>query len=259
MEFASMRIALVTGGTGGLGLATAKKFAEDGMTLIVADLDGEASRKAAAGLPGSGHVGVALDVSDEQAVIAAFDKVEAELGPIAVLAHFAGVLGAGGTATGIGLAESTVDDWDWVNRINGRGTFLCMREMARRRRARPVEHGRIITVSSAAGQMGGLQSGVAYSASKAAVLGLTKSAARDLGPIGVTVNAIAPGPIETPMLAQATGRPADGQKYNKLDALPLGRIGLPEEIAAAASYLASAGAAFVTGTTIDVNGGLHMH
>lgn len=254
-----MRIALVTGGAGGLGLATSTRFAEDGMTVVIADLDGAAAERAAGSLPGSGHLGLTLDVSDEAAVIAAFDKVETDLGPIAVLAHFAGMLGSGGIATGITLTDASLEDWDRVMKINARGTFLVVREMARRRRARSVEHGRIITVSSLAGQTGGLQSGAAYSASKAAVLGLTRTAARDLGNLGITVNAIAPGPIDTPMLAQATGQTNSGTKYTKLDAVPLGRVGEPDEIAAAASFLASIKAGFVTGATIDVNGGLFMH
>lgn len=250
-----MRIALVTGGSGGLGLATARRFASDGMTVALADIDGEAAQKAAAGLEGEGHRGLALDVSREEAVVAAFDLVEAAMGPVSVLAHFAGTLGAGGSAVGIPLSQSTAEDWDMVMAVNARGTFLCVREMARRRRATPVEHGRIITVSSLAGEVGGLQSGAAYSASKAAVLGLTRTAARDLGPIGITVNAIAPGPIDTPMLA----RSASGGAYTMLDSVPLRRIGTPDEIAEAASFLASVGAGFVTGATIDVNGGLLMH
>jgi len=254
-----MRIALVTGGTGGLGLATARQFARDGMIVVIADLDLAASAKAAAGLEGRGHRGVALDVSSEEKVAETFKAIESEVGPISVLAHFAGMLGAGGTATGISLIDSTVEDWDRVQSVNARGTFLCVREMARARRAKPVEHGRIITISSLAGQTGGLQSGAAYSASKAAVLGLTRTAARDLGSMGITVNAIAPGPIDTPMLAQATGTTSSGTKYTKLDSVPLGRVGVPEEIAAAASFLASINGGFVTGATIDVNGGLYMH
>lgn len=253
-----MRVALVTGGAGGLGLATARRFAADGLTVVVADLDRTAAEAAAKGLDGGGHRGLALDVTDEDAVATAFETVEREVGLVAVLVHFAGTLGAGRTAPGAALAESTVEDWDRVNHVNGRGTYLCVREMARRRRAQPLDHARIITVSSLAGQAGGLQSGIAYSASKAAVLGLTRSAARELGPFGVTVNAIAPGPIDTPMLAAATGETADGAKYSMLDAVPVGRIGEPEEIAAAAAYLAAPESGFVTGATIDVNGGLYM-
>ena len=254
-----MRIALVTGGAGGLGLATAKQFVKDGMTVVVADIDGAAAEKAAAALEGEGHRGIGFDAGDEQNVIAAFKQIEGEMGPISVLAHFAGILGSGGAATGISLADASLSDWDKVNGLNARGTFICVREMARCRRARPVEYGRIITVSSLAGQMGGLQSGVAYSASKAAVLGITRTAARDLASLGITVNAIAPGPIDTPMLAQVTGDTNTGAKYARLDSVPLGRVGVPEEIAAAASFLASINGGFVTGATIDVNGGIFMH
>jgi NAD(P)-dependent dehydrogenase (short-subunit alcohol dehydrogenase family) len=253
-----MRVALVTGGAGGLGLATAKQFAKDGMTVVVADVDRAASEKAAAQLGGSGHLGLALDVRSEEQIVATFTRIETEIGPISVLAHFAGILGAGGAAVGISFVDSTVDDWDKVQAVNARGTFLCVREMARRCRVKPVEHGRIIAISSLAGESGGLQAGAAYSASKAAVLGLVRTAARDLGSLGVTVNAIAPGPIDTPMLAQSSTPSKDGAKYSRLDSVPLGRVGEPEEIAAAASFLASIAGGYVTGATIDVNGGLLM-
>jgi 3-oxoacyl-[acyl-carrier protein] reductase len=252
-----MRIALVTGGAGGLGLATAKRFTKDGMTVALTDIDGTAVQKAVAELGGEGHRGLVLDVSNEDAVMAAFDRVEHEMGPISVLAHFAGIAGAGVATVGTVLARSTAEEWDRIMAVNARGTFLCVREMARRRGAVPVEHGRIITVSSIAGEQGGGQSGVAYSASKAAVLGLTRTAARDLGPLGITVNAIAPGPIETPMLTRTQSSP--NGSYSWIDMVPLRRIGTPDEIAATASFLASVGAGFVTGATIDVNGGLLMH
>ncbi len=252
-----MRIAIVTGGAGGLGLAVAKRLARDGLTVVVADLDADAAGAAAAELEGSGHSGLGLDVSDETSVAKMFDNIESKIGPIAVLAHFAGTAGSAVAEMGKLLALSTVDEWRRIMDVNALGTFLCVREMARRRGDRPVEHARIITVSSVAGIQGGGQSGVAYSASKAAVLGLTRTAARDLGPLGITVNAIAPGPIETPMLARTQKLP--GGSYPWIDALPLRRVGTPDEIAEAASFLASVGAAFVTGATIDVNGGLLMN
>ena len=252
-----MRIALVTGGAGGLGLATAQRFAREDMTVVVADIDEAKAKEAASTLEGSGHRGIALNVTDEALVKNVFLQIEDELGPISVLAHFAGTLGEGGIATGISLIDSSMADWMKVQEINSTGTYLCIREMARHRRARPVAHPRIIAVSSLAGQTGGLQSGAAYAASKAAVLGLMRTAARDLAPLGVTVNAIAPGPIDTPMLAQATGTGATG-KYTKMDSVPLGRVGEPREIAAAAAFLASVDAGFITGATIDINGGLFM-
>src|SRR4030088_1913818 len=107
-ERIDMRIALVTGGFGGLGFATAKQFAKDGMTVIIADLDGSMAEKAAVTLEGKGHRGIAFDAGNEQKVIAAFKQVEGEIGPVAVLAHFAGMLGTGGTATGISLADASL-------------------------------------------------------------------------------------------------------------------------------------------------------
>jgi 3-oxoacyl-[acyl-carrier protein] reductase len=249
-----MRLALVTGGAGAIGLAAAKRLARDGLRIIISDLDAAACERALSELDGAGHSGSAFDVSNERQVVEAFQRMESEQGPISVVAHFAGYLGDGGTTTGRTLANSTVADWNKVMAVNALGTFLCLREYARYRRTTGVTHGRVITISSMAGQTGGLQSGVAYSASKAAVLGIMRAAARDLAPLGITVNAIAPGPIDTPLLAQATGS-AD-VKYSRLDMVPLGRVGLPDEIAAAASFLASVDAGYVTGATIDVNGGI---
>lgn len=253
-----MRIALITGGAGGLGFATAERFVKDGMTVVIAELDGKLAEETAAKLPGKGHRGVQMNVADEASVAAAFAKVEKEVGPIAVVAHYAGMVGEGGLAKGIGIAESTLDEWERVNAVNGRGTFLVIREMARHRKEKPVEHGRIITTSSLAAQAGGLQSGGAYSAAKAAVLGLTKYAARDLARYGITVNSIAPGPIDTQMLAAATPASAGGAKYNAIDSIPLRRVGEPSEIAGAAAFLASVEGGYVTGATIDVNGGLYL-
>ncbi|MEC5320466.1 SDR family oxidoreductase [Brenneria populi subsp. brevivirga] len=254
-----MRIALVVGGAGGLGYATATRFAQAGMAVAIADLDGEAAGKLAAALPGQGHCAIPFNIADEASVISGFERIEREMGAVAVLAQFAGIIGAGGAGAGIALADATVEDWDRVQSVNARGTFLCIREMARRRRRLSVEHGRIITLSSGAGQLGSVQSGVAYSSSKAAIIGLTRVAARELAPLGITVNSIAPGPIDTPMLALAISATGEQRRYSSLDAVPLRRIGRPEEVASAAAYLASPEADYVTGTTLDVNGGIHMH
>lgn len=253
-----MRIALITGAAGGLGLASARRLAEDGLTIAVADLHAQAAERAAAGLPGQGHIGLACNVADEASVQAAFDTVEQRLGAVGVLACFAGVLSTQAAPGRLPTVEISVDEWEGVMRVNARGTFLCVREMLRRCSGRVVEHGRIVTVASLAGQVGGLQSGSAYSASKGAVLALSKVAAREAAPQGITVNTIAPGPIDTPMLHQTVPAGNEGQKYMGTAGVPLGRIGLPEEIAAAVSYLVSPGAGFVTGSTLDVNGGMSM-
>lgn len=255
---AATRVALITGGSGGIGLATAKRFVSDGMTVVIADLDETAATKAAASLEGRGHRGVRIDVADERSVVEVFDEVEEFVGPIAVLACFAGVLGQQADAGRPTIAQVPLEQWEQVFAVNARGCFLCIREMARRRERRPVEHGRIITVSSAAAQLGGYQSNGAYIASKGAVLSLTKAAARDLARLNITVNAISPGPIDTPMLREARGNTRGDEGFVNLDLLPAGRIGEPDEVAAAAAYLASKAAAFVTGSTLDVNGGLRM-
>lgn len=252
-----MRIALITGGASGLGLASARRLAEDGLTVAVADLRGGAAADAAATLPGHGHVGIELDVTREDSVRSAFDVVQEKLGPVTVLACFAGILSTSPTPGRLPTTEISLGEWDAVMQVNARGAFLCIREMLRRTSA-PVEQGRIVTVASLAGQIGGLQSGAAYSASKGAVLALSKVVAREAAPLGITCNTIAPGPIDTPMLHQTVPPGQKGQKYLGTASVPLGRIGLPEEIAAAVGYLVSPGAAFVTGATLDVNGGLSM-
>ena len=253
-----MRIALITGGASGLGLASARRLADDGLRVAVADLKADAAIAAAAQLPGSGHIGLGLDVTSEASVSAAFDAVGSRLGPVSVLACFAGILSASPTPGRLPTTDISLAEWDAVMQVNARGSFLCIREMLRRVNGQPVEQGRIITVASLAGQIGGLQSGAAYSASKGAVLALSKVAAREAAPLGITVNTISPGPIDTPMLHQTVPPEQQGQKYLGTANVPLGRIGLPDEIAAAVGYLVSPGAAFVTGATLDVNGGMSM-
>lgn len=253
-----MRIALITGGGSGLGLATAKRLALDGMRVAIADLDGDAAKEAADKLDGSGHLGCQVDVCSERGVADMFEHVETQLGPVAALLNFAGILSTNREPGRPSLAETTLDEWTRVMTVNATGTFLCIREMARRRALIPAEGGRIVTLASIAGQVGGLQSGLAYSSSKGAILALSKSAARELAPLGITVNIIAPGPIDTPMLRRTSPTTNGEWHYGAVSQVPLGRIGRPEEIAAAAAYLVSPDAAFVTGATLDVNGGLVM-
>ena len=249
-----MRVALVTGGASGLGLATAQRFTADGMAVVVADLDASRALETAATLPGGGHWGLRMDVADEQSVHQRFEQVEARCGPVAVLACFAGISSKDGTRKSVALVDIGLDEWEAIMAVNARGTFLCVREMMRRRSRQPVEQGRIIVISSTAGQFGSIRAGPAYGASKGAVLSLMKVAAREAAPLGMTVNAIAPGSIDTPMLKRILG----DDTAPIAAAVPLKRIGTPDDVAAAASYLASAGAAYVTGATIDVNGGSQM-
>ena len=249
-----MRVALFSGGVSGLGLATAQRFAANGLAVIVADLDGTRALETAATLPGAGHWGIGMDVADEQSVTAGLKAAEGRSGPVAVLACFAGISSNHSARKSVALVDTEMDEWEAVPRVNARGTFLCVREMMRRRMRQAVEHGRIIVVSSVAGQFGGVQSGSAFSASKGAIFALMKVAAREAAPMGMTVNALAPGSIDTPMLTQILG----DETAPITAAIPLQRIGTPDDVAAAASYLASPEAAYVTGATIDVNGGMQM-
>lgn len=247
------RLALITGGAGGLGLASAQALAGAGCRIAIADQEGAAAQAAAATLTGDGHLGLGMDVTSEASVRAGFDRVEAELGPVAILATFAGLLI--GTGPRARIADMPVQDWDRTFQVNARGTFLCLREMLRRRRAAPLPQARIVTVGSLAGHVGGVRGNAAYSASKGAVHTLTRSAATEGAAFGLTANCIAPGMIETGMLRQVL--PAEDEARGAA-AVPLGRIGRPEEIAALVAYLASPAAEFMTGATLDINGGQYL-
>lgn len=233
------RIALVTGAASGIGKECVRALREDG--LIVAETDRH----------GSDYV---MDVTDEAAVEATFDRVEAELGRIGVLVTCAGTMIAR-TRERPSLTQISAADWDETFRVNARGTFFAVRALLRRRLADPVPEGRIVTISSVAGQSGGARGGADYAASKAAVLALTKLAAREVAAIAMTVNSVAPGLVETPLFRSVNPPENDAQL---LAAVPLGRIAGPGEIAAAVRFLVSESAAYITGSVIDVNGGSRM-
>jgi 3-oxoacyl-[acyl-carrier protein] reductase len=233
------RVALITGAASGIGAACARALTIEGLTVAITD------RHATPFL---------MDVTDENAVERAFDEVEAKLGKVSVLVTCAGTMIAP-TPGRPSLTQITTEAWDETFRVNARGTFLALRALLRRRMSDPLPHGRIVTISSAAGQTGGLRGGADYAASKAAVLTLTKLAAREAAPTGMTVNSIAPGPIETPLFRSVNPPGNDGPM---LASIPLGRIGTPDEIGAAVRFLVSEPAGYITGSVIDVNGGSRM-
>jgi len=247
-------IALVTGGAGGIGAAICRYLADAGHVVAVTDLDPTAAQRVAASLPGDGHIGVGLNVADESSVQQAFDAVTARLGRPSVLVAAAGILHFKPNGDRPLVIETELADWQRTVTINQTGCFLTCREFARRLPDEP-SFGRIVTISSVTAQIGGYRSNAAYIASKAAILGFTKALARELAPRGVTVNAVAPGLIDAPMLRQSLSPEKDAQAAS---AIPLGRIGLPEDVADAVAYLVSPGASYQTGTTIDVNGGYRM-
>jgi 2-hydroxycyclohexanecarboxyl-CoA dehydrogenase len=241
--------ALVTGGASGIGAHTARRLAAEGARVAVGDINEDGAGEIAGELDG---LAVKLDVTDTDSVLAAVTRVEAELGAIDVLINNAGTdLFSFFVKTDPGL-------WDFVLAVNLRGvlavTHAVLPGMQERRR------GAIVNVASEAGRVGSQGSAV-YSAAKAGVIGFTKAIAREAARYRVRVNAVAPGPIETPLLNAAPkvyGEIGERLKQGMVDATQLGRSGEPQEVAAAIAFLASEDASYVTGQTLGVSGGLSM-
>ena len=234
------RVVLVTGGNRGIGLACALAFAAEGQRVAVT-CRGEAPAE----LVDAGILAVPCDVTDSATVDAAFTAIEGELGPVEVLVANAGI-----TRDGLVLRMSDGDFTDVID-ANLPGAFRVARRAVRG--MMKARWGRIILVSSIAGRVG--QTGQAnYAASKAGLVGLGRSLAKEFASRNVTVNVVAPGPILTDMLAAL---PED-QQAAYAEAVPLGRLGQAEEVAAAVTFLASDAAAYVTGAVLPVDGGLFM-
>jgi 3-oxoacyl-[acyl-carrier protein] reductase len=235
--------AVVTGGASGIGLACARALAGEGATVVVADLDEQGAARAATEV--AGHA-VTADVSKPEHARRVVDEAVARFGTVDVLVACAGIF----HSTPIDRLEP--DEWDRIQSVNLRGVFLVAQ--AALAVMIPRRSGRIVTIGSLAGQVGGLLAGASYSASKAGVAALTKSIARFAGPYGITANCVNPGIIETPITTMVPPEAIE----RTVAQTPLGRIGRPEEVAAVVVMLASDGASFVHGTHIDVNGGLFM-
>jgi len=236
-------VALVTGAGSGIGLACSRALADEGVRVVCADLDGEAAAAAARELGGAA---VAADVTKPEDAHRSVTVAVERFGALDVLVTCAGIFHA------TPLDRLSAEEWDRIQAVNLRGTFLVAQ--AALDVMIPRRSGRIITIASLAGQVGGLAAGASYAASKAGVIGLTKSLARFAGPHGITVNAVNPGIIETPMTA---GLPEE-QRAALVERTPLGRVGRAEEVAAVVVFLASAGASYVHGAHVDVNGGILM-
>lgn len=237
--------AAVTGAGSGIGRAIALAMAAEGARVAVIDRTPETAAETVSLIEADGGEAVALtaDVAVEADVIAAFTQVADRFGGLDILVNNAG-MGRLGT-----VAELDVETWDTVMGVNVRSVFLCSRAALA---LMPQAGGRVINIASVAGLVasGGR---AAYCASKGAVVMLTKAMALDCAPTGVTVNAICPGVVESNMTAASLADP--GIRQEKLDKTPLGWLAQPTDIAPAAVYLASADAAFVTGTTLVVDGG----
>ena len=239
------QVALVTGGSRGIGLAIAEELASAGAKVAVVARDGARAEAAAAGLPGEGHRGYGCDVASSEAVNELVKRVEAELGSLDVLVNNAGV-----TRDNL-LMRLKDEDWDAVMDTNLRGAFHLVRAASRGMMKR--RHGRVINITSVVGIMG--NAGQAnYAASKAGLIGFTKSVARELAGRGVLVNAVAPGYIETDMTAELPQAARDAL----MGQIALGRLGTPKDIAPAVRFLAGPGASYITGQVLVVDGGMVM-
>jgi 3-oxoacyl-[acyl-carrier protein] reductase len=246
----SEKVAIVTGGGRGIGRAVGTRLASDGFVVALLDLNEQEASSSAAELTAAGHraIGVGVDVADEASVTAAVARVVEELGAPTVLINNAGVLRDNL------LFKMSLDDWDTVLGVHLRGAFL----MSRAVQAHMVEAkwGRIVNLSSSSAL--GNRGQANYSAAKAGMQGFTKTLAIELGPFGVTANAIAPGLIQTAMTEATAARlkvPFETFLEEAAKQIPVRRIGQPEDIAALASFFCSEESGFVSGQTVYVAGG----
>lgn len=243
------RIAIVTGGGSGIGEAVSQRLAADGAAVAVFDLDGESAEETAAAIRGAGQsaIAVACDVADRAAIEAGVVETVERLGRPTILINNAGI------SPFERFLEISRESFDQVMAVNLRGTFECCQVVI----PHMVEEGwgRIVNISSSSAQTGNFGH-THYSASKAAVIGLTKSLAREFGRKGITVNAVPPSFIETPSLHQAADRGHLGGGIEQhIPTTPVRRVGQPADIAAACAFLCRDDAGYITGQVLGVNGG----
>jgi 3-oxoacyl-[acyl-carrier protein] reductase len=241
------KLALVTGGAQGIGLAISEQLAGEGAHVVIGDVQLEAAEKSAETIRAAGGSAsaVRLDVSSREDVEQAFEQIAGKHKLLDILVNNAGI-----TRDGL-LLRMKEDDWDRVLAINLKGCFLCSQQAAKQMIKQ--RSGAMVNIASIVGLMGNYGQ-ANYSASKAGLIGLTKTVAREVAPRGVTVNAVAPGFIDTAMT-----RSLDEKVREKLlDQIPLGRLGTAGDVAHCVSFLASDRAKYITGQVIGINGGMLM-
>jgi 3-oxoacyl-[acyl-carrier protein] reductase len=237
--------ALITGAGAGIGRACAVALAEAGTSIVAVDVNEQGIRQTI-DTTGSGFA-VRCDLSRPDDVESMRDRVLTELGGVDILVNCAGII-----SYKKGIGSFPIEEWDRVLDVNLRGTYLVCRAFVE---GMKEQHwGRIVTFSSLAARVGGIEVGLHYTASKAALIGFTRTLAKECGPYGITVNAVAPGVILTePVRQQIQGREADYTAQ-----IPLRRLGEPEDVADVVLFLSSPLSGYMTGSVLDINGGMYM-
>jgi len=244
-------VALVTGGAGAIGAAVCVRLAAGGDRVVVADLEASPAEALAGTLTGDGHLGLAMDVADTDQVRDAVARVATDLGPVDVLVNVAG------WDRFVPFVDTNREFWDQVIAVNYRGplntTHAVVPSMIERGR------GRIVSVASDAARVGSSLETI-YSGAKGAVVAFSKSLAREVARYGVTVNVVCPGPTDTPLIRSMADDLGSGERFMDalVRAIPMRRLGRPEDVAPAVAFLASEDAGFITGQTLSVSGGLTM-
>jgi NAD(P)-dependent dehydrogenase (short-subunit alcohol dehydrogenase family) len=251
--FPAERTAVITGAASerGIGKATARRLASEGWAVAIVDVavtDAERTAEEIGARYDVPTIGVGADVADPESVDAAFVAIERDLPPVVGLANIAGI------SSPTPFMDTTVEEWDRVLAINLRGAFIVTQRALHGMIERRL--GRIVSISSISAQRGGgTYSKVAYSASKAGLLGFTRAVAREVGEFGITVNAVAPGPVDTDIMG---GTLTEERKRSMSAGGMLGRVGTADEIAALITYLLGPDAGYITAATYDINGGIQV-